>query len=98
MAECVHCGIDKSLSHNDSFFRGESDSSRVSCCLNRSSVRNEQPVIAEVRTRAFLIEFAAPVTEKNQLIVPFKHLNNVANLYHLAHYSKKLTKSMLIVC
>ena len=78
MAECVHCGIDKSLLPQRFFFRGESDSRRVSCCLNRSSVRNEQPVIAEVRTRAFLIDFS-------QLIVPIKHLNNVANHRHLAH-------------
>ena len=44
MAEFVHCGIDKSLLPQRFFFRGESDSRCVSCCLNRSSVRNEQPV------------------------------------------------------
>jgi hypothetical protein len=70
MAECVHCGIDQSFFLPQRFFlRGESESRRVTCCLNRSSVRNEQPVIAEVRTRVPILYSWQQAIRISQLVI-----------------------------
>ena len=63
IAEYAHWGIDKFLRPHLSFLRGERECRRVSCCLKRSSVLIEQPVMVEVLTRALRMLFLFPVTE-----------------------------------